>query len=333
MHALPGMWRVTGLALIISIIAVLIGTHEITIGPGAATLFPIIWAVILGGLVSIQRWWPVPIDAQYTSSKMLELGIVLFIVRLGTLVGPELHTLSDFGFALTFQEFGHVFGTVILALPVAVALRMGRSSIGATYSIDREPNLGYMAERFGGDSDEYRGALGVYIIGSVVGALYLGILAGFVASTGILDPLALALGAGVGSASMMAASSAAIAAQFPQQADQILAFAGASNLITETVGVYVTIFVSLPLALYLYKVWTRVFRIQHVEQVPAQGRSADEDGQARATSDAAAEETAAPGAGLGPRSPSRASGPKASLLARVRSALGWRSPPSPSWPR
>lgn len=262
-----GIWRVTGLALVISIVAVLIGTYEIDIGPGSAILFPIIWAVLLGALVSVQRWWPVPLAAQYTASRMLEIGIMLFIVRLGTLIGPELGTLSNFGYALIFQELGHIFGTVILALPIAVAIRMGRSSIGATYSIDREPNLGFMAERFGGNSPEYRGALGVYIIGSVFGALYIGLLAGFVASTGVLHPLALALGAGVGSASMMAASSSAIATQFPGSEDQILAFAGASNLITETIGVYVTIFVSLPLALYLYKWWTRVFRVRTADEV------------------------------------------------------------------
>jgi hypothetical protein len=249
-----GAWVV-----LISIIAEAIGTLKFQAGPGMIILFPLIWAILLGAIISVQKVRPMSYDIQRMSARVLEVGIMIFIVRLGTLIGPHIGDLYRVGWALSFQELGHVFGTVVIALPIAVWLGMGRASIGATYSIDREPNLAFMAERFGGDSDEYRGALAIYVLGSIVGALYIALLAGFLGGMHIFDPIALAMGSGVGSGSMMAAASSAIAAEFPAYKSQILAVAGASNLITEVIGVYVTVFISLPLAMRLYRFWQRVF--------------------------------------------------------------------------
>ncbi|HET7657343.1 MAG TPA: DUF3100 domain-containing protein [Bacillales bacterium] len=263
------MWLILGCTLVISIIAELIGTFKFQVGPGVIVLFPLIWAIVLAGFVSLQKWYPIPVRAQQFSAVIMEIGIMIFIVRLGTLIGPSLAKVFSSSAALLFQELGHIFGTVILALPIAILLKTGRASIGASYSIDREPNLAFIAERFGGNSDEYRGAVGVYVIGSIFGALYVGLLAGFLGGWNIFSPIALAMGAGVGSGSMMAAASSAIATEFPQYKDQILAFAGASNLITEVFGVYATIFISLPLAEVLYKFWNRLFFNQNVASAQA----------------------------------------------------------------
>lgn len=257
---------------IISVIAELIGTVKFQIGPGMAILFPMVWAILLGSIVSVQKLAPLNHDMQHTAGTILEVGIMIFIVRLGTLIGPHIADIYQVGWALGFQELGHVFGTVILILPLAVLLRMGRASIGATYSIDREPNLAYMAERYGGDSDEYRGALAIYVIGSIFGALYVALLAGFLGSARIFDPIALAMGSGVGSGSMMAAASAAIAIEFPAHKEEILAVAGASNLITEVIGVYVTVFISLPLAERLYSFWQRIMHRDGTDQATAAGQ-------------------------------------------------------------
>lgn len=90
-----------------------------------------------------------------------------------------------------------------------------------------------------------------YITGTVVGAIFISLLA----SSGLFNPLALAMGAGVGSESMMAAASGAIAAQEPpEMAKQVAAFAAASNLITTTVGIYFTLFLSLPVSNLVYRV-------------------------------------------------------------------------------
>ena len=34
-----------------------------------------------------------------------------------------------------------MFGSILLALPLAVLLRMGPATVGATFSIDREPSF------------------------------------------------------------------------------------------------------------------------------------------------------------------------------------------------
>lgn len=251
---------VLGGAALISVIAEIIGTRHLQIGPGQVILFPIIWAIVLGGLVSFQRFRPLSSESQQSALRLVSVGIMVFLVLVGTTVGASLDSLKDVTWVLALQEVFHLFGTVVIALPVAVAIRMGRASIGATYSIDREANLAYTAERYGPSSPEYRGTIGVYVFGSVFGALYLAVLAGYFSSAGWLDPLALAMGSGVGSGSMMAAASAAIASVYPELSDQILAHAAASNLMTQTIGTYVTCFIALPLAERLYPLWCRFFR-------------------------------------------------------------------------
>ena len=94
--------------------------------------------------------------------------------------------------------------------------------------------------------------MAVYICGTLFGAIWLGFVAGFVASLNIIHPYALAMGAGVGSGSMMAASSGAIAAAVPSMAKDILMYAGASNLLTSIIGVYFALFISLPVTVFLY---------------------------------------------------------------------------------
>lgn len=96
----------------------------------------------------------------------------------------------------------------------------------------------------------------MYVFGTLIGALYVTLLASFLAKSGIFSPLALAMGSGVGSGSVMAASSATIAQEFPAQADQILALAAVSNLITTVLGLYVGMYVALPLAERFYRLLT-----------------------------------------------------------------------------
>ncbi|MES1265401.1 MAG: DUF3100 domain-containing protein, partial [Variovorax sp.] len=76
---------------------------------------------------------------------------------------------------------------------------------------------------------------------------------GFVTSLHIFDPRSLAMGAGVGSGSLMAAAIGAISAQQPpEMVKQLTAIAAASNLLTTVVGFYFTLFLSLPVCVWLY---------------------------------------------------------------------------------
>jgi len=246
-------WRIHVFALVIVVISEFIGTKRVIVGPGVLLFLPMLYAMVIGAVISWPRLKVLKVPEMGAASSVLSLLTFMLIAKLGVMIGPSIGKLADSGAALSLQELGHFFGTVIMGLPIALLLGLGRESIGATYSIDREPNIAIIAERFGLDSPEGRGTMGVYICGTLFGAVWLGLFAGYLAALNIFHPYALAMGCGVGSGSMMAASSGAIKAVFPELGNDILVYAGASNLLTSTVGVYFCLFISLPATEYLYK--------------------------------------------------------------------------------
>jgi hypothetical protein len=266
------------IALVLTVVAELVGDHTIDLGIGTVTLYPLIWGILLGGVVSMQKAKPLPVAVQRYATQLVGLAVLLLGARLAFVVGANIPVLLDAGPALLLQELGHLFGTVLFSLPIAVALKMGRATVGACFSIDREGSFAIVGDKYGADSDEYRGVLSMYVFGTVIGALYVTLIATALAGAGIFDPLALAMGAGVGSGSVMAASSAAIAAEFPAQSDQILALAAVSNLITTVLGLYVGMYVALPAAERFYRLLTR-------RQAPAPEAAAPEPATARVTVD------------------------------------------------
>lgn len=246
-------------AAVILLVAEFIGSFTFKVGPGKVVLLPMIWALLLGAALGLtsDRWRSAArLDAktQFLAAAILQPALLLFISKLGLLVGSALPKLAAAGWALAFQELGHFVGTILLGLPLALLLGIKREAIGATFSVGREPSLAIIGEKYGMDSAEGRGVLAEYLTGTVFGAVFIAIFAGFVASLNIFHPLALAMGSGVGSGSMMAAASGAIAAQqTPEMAKSVLTFAAASNLITTTIGTYFTLFISLPMAVWGYR--------------------------------------------------------------------------------
>jgi len=252
--------RVYLLGLLIVVAAESIGTISFPVGPGKILLMPLVWAVMIGGVCSVfARAAPKPLGvdsaSQWYGALLLQPALLLLIAKLGLLVGGSLPKVVATGWSLIFQEFGHFFGTMLFGLPVALLLGIKREAIGATFSVGREPSLAIISEKYGLGSPEGRGVLAEYLTGTVFGAVFIGLLAGFVASLNIFDPIALAMGAGVGSGSMMAAASGAIAAQqTPEVAKEVAVFAGAANLLTTTIGTYFTLFLSLPFTIWAYGV-------------------------------------------------------------------------------
>jgi hypothetical protein len=247
-------------AAIVLVLAELIGSISIPLGPGKVVLLPMVWALLLGagvGIASKRLPGTIGIDnrAQLRAASILQPALLIFIAKLGLVVGGSLPVVFASGWALIFQEFGHFVGTVILGLPIALMLGIKREAIGATFSVGREPSLAIIGERYGMDSPEGRGVLAEYLTGTLFGALFIAIVAGFVTSLGIFHPNSLAMGSGIGSGSMMAAAAGAIAAQqTPEAAKEVMTLAAASNLITTTIGTYFTLFISLPLAVWGYRV-------------------------------------------------------------------------------
>jgi uncharacterized membrane protein YiaA len=252
-------WTVVTVSMLVSVAAVLIGTYKFQLGPAPVVLFPIIWAVVLGGILGTQRVRRVSGASRAVATLLLEIGIILFLARLGTQIGPSLAKVTEIGPAILLQEVGHIFGTVILALPIAVAMGLGRVAVGATWSIDRESFLAFAIQRFGVRSGEYRGVFSVWLLGSLFGAVFISLLAGFLGGLNIFDPRALALGLGLGSASMMLGGVGALSLLYPDQAGEIMALAALSNLVTNIVGFYAGVFLSLPLCRRLYAFWSRLF--------------------------------------------------------------------------
>jgi hypothetical protein len=246
-----------GVALVV-LIAEIIGVVQFQIGPGKVLLQPMVWALLLAAAWGIASpYLPTPLriglGLQTFAGQLLNAGLILFIVKMGFTVGGALPAVKQAGWALLFQEFGHTFGTLALGLPLALLLGVKREAVGATFSIGREGNLVIIGEKYGMNSPEGRGVLAEYITGTVLGALFIALLAGFIASLHIFDPRSLAMGAGVGSGSMMAAAIGAINGQSPpEMVKNLTAIASAANLMTAVLGFYFALFLSLPACSWLY---------------------------------------------------------------------------------
>jgi len=243
-------WRLHVTVLLIVIGAELVGSHEFAVGPGVVILLPMLYAIIIGIML---YFTPVISEKQSEKSEpLIVLGVALLLAKIGVIIGPDLPEIIAAGPALLLQELGNV-GTVLIALPVAMLLGLRRETVGMTHSVAREPNVGLIMDKFGFNSPEGRGVMAMYIFGTVFGAIFMGLLAGLLATITPIHPLSFAMASGIGSASMMAAASGSLISLFPEMEGQIAAYAGASNLLSLSTGLYVSIFIALPLTEKLYK--------------------------------------------------------------------------------
>ena len=142
----------------------------------------------------------------------------------------------------------------LLALPVAILLGMKREAIGSCHSINREYHMALINNIYGPDSAEARGSLSIYIVGGMVGTIYFGLMASVVGMTGWFHPQALGLGSGVGAGIMMASSSASLCAIYPEWTDTISAMASVGETIAGITGMYITMFIAIPMTDKLYTI-------------------------------------------------------------------------------
>lgn len=244
-------WKIYLAALIFIIIADSIGQIKIPLGPGTLILFPIFYSIFLGILSGPQILKIFKKPEVKAASKLVIVCICPFIAKLGINAGASIETVISAGPALLLQEFGNL-GTIFLSLPIALLLGLKREAVGACHSINRETNLALMQDVFGPDSAEARGSLSIYIIGGMVGTIFFGFMATVIASTGIFHPYSLGMASGVGAGIMMATATATLSEMFPAMADQISALASASETISGIDGIYMALFVGIPLCNWLY---------------------------------------------------------------------------------
>lgn len=244
-------YRIYISAFIMIIIADSIGQIKVPLGPGQLILFPIFYALILGILQGPHALKIFSCKEVKAASKLVIVAICPFVAKLGISAGANLPQVISAGPALLLQELGNL-GTIFLALPIALLLGLKRESIGAVHSINRETNLALISNVYGPESDEMRGSLSIYVIGGMVGTIYFGFMATLCAATNFFHPYALGMASGVGAGIMMASSTASLVEIYPAHADQILALAGMSETISGVTGIYVGLFIALPLCNKLY---------------------------------------------------------------------------------
>lgn len=252
-------------AFVIVVVTELIGEYTVNIGPVALVLFPMLYAVIIGIIITpdllgkkIKALREVISEKEINmAGDIVGIALVLLGIKYGSTVGPNLAKIIQAGPAFLAQEFGHILAPVV-SLPLALLFGFKREAVGACTSISRETALGVISEKYGINSPEGSGVLGTYLMGTVIGTIYFSVLGSVSIYTG-LHPYALGMATGVGSGSMMTAASAALTkvpqiAADPAMVDTILSYGATSNMMSSLTGLMFLVFISLPFANKLYAI-------------------------------------------------------------------------------
>ncbi|MEA4921487.1 MAG: DUF3100 domain-containing protein [Clostridiaceae bacterium] len=244
-------WKVHALCGVMVLAAEFIGKHAFAFGLVSFTMFPMLYTIIMGILLAVFKL--IPREMMETASPYITISVLMLGARSAATIGPNLGLIFSSGAALVLQEFGNL-GTIFFALPVGILiLGMGRSVVGAGFSISREGSLIVIGDMYGLDSDEGLGVMGGYITGTLFGTILCGLMASALANTGWFHPYALAMACGTGSASMMSAQVAPLMDIWPEMKEQIYALAYASNTLSGIDGLYMNLLLAIPISNGLYK--------------------------------------------------------------------------------
>ncbi|MFC0111925.1 DUF3100 domain-containing protein [Kibdelosporangium aridum] len=247
---------VTTLCALVTVGTEYAGALELRIGTFALVLLPLFFAFVITVAINMSLSWRRPDAAALIWSftgQLLQLLTVVFVVRAGVVLGAALPTIVEAGPAILVQSFGKT-GTALLAFPAALLLGFGRASIGATFSVGREPSIALVTERYGISGPEGSGVLATYICGTLFGSLFFSALAGVGSAIPLFSSTALAMACGVGSGGMTISCAGSLAhgsRDLPQ--DEILALATASDVLTYVTTVLLGTFVVLPVLERLYR--------------------------------------------------------------------------------
>ncbi len=251
-------WKLHVLSLMIVIAAEFIGIRKI----GILVLMPILYATVIGGVISTPKFKILSMGDMEIASKIFPIALMILLAKVGLGVGPKIAELMSAKGTIFLQMFGHFFGTAALGLPVAMLLGLRRESVGASYSLGREAQVAIIADKYGLNSEEGYGVMGVFIVGTVLGALWTSVLTSLLCNIGIFHPYALALGAGTSSMSMSTAALEVINSYYPDPAikDTVQAYTNTSNLLVNVLGLYANMFITLPLTSVCYNFLNRFRR-------------------------------------------------------------------------
>lgn len=244
-------WKVHALCLALVLASEAIGIYKVPLGKLSFTLLPMLYALVFGIILAVAKL--VKPEMMTTASPYIGISVMYLTAKMGASIGPNLKAVMQAGPALILQEFGNL-GTIFFSLPVAVLVfKMGRQAVGACFSISREGSLAIVGNLYGLDSAEGQGVMGAYITGTLVGTIFNGIMASMCVASGLFHPFALGMAAGTGSASMMSAALGPVVEAYPQMADQISAYAASSQVLTSVDGLYMSLFIALPVTNWMYR--------------------------------------------------------------------------------
>lgn len=267
-------WKVHVFVLIFVVVAEFIGIRPVVLFDGMMkfSLLPMLYVLVFGIILALLK--VIPRESMTQASPCIGIATMWLISKLSTSIGPNLGAILEAGPALILQEFGNL-GTIFFSVPIAIfVFKMGRQAVGAGFSNSREGSLALMGSMYGLDSPQGQGVMGAYITGTILGTIFCGILASAIIAIGIFHPYSLAMAAGTGSASMMAAGMGPVIDAYPEMAEQIQAYAGTSNLLSTVDGLYMSLFIGIPLTNWLYKVLKGDERFEAAEKQRAEKRAA-----------------------------------------------------------
>ena len=249
-------WKVHALCGVMVLAAELIGKHSFAFGPLSFTLFPMLYTIIMGILLALFKL--IPRSMMETASPYITISVLMLGARSAATIGPNLGLIFTSGAALILQEFGNL-GTVLFSIPIGVLVfGMGRSVVGAGFSISREGSIIVIGDMYGLDSDEGLGVMGGYITGTIFGTIICGICSSILANTGWFHPYSLAMACGTGSASMMSANVAPLLDMWPDLADEVYALAYSSNVLSGMDGLYMSLLLAIPMSNGLYNLCWKI---------------------------------------------------------------------------
>lgn len=263
-------------ALIVITAAEMIGTQSLSFGTFSISLMPLAFAILITMVLGLPIFRKGFLQRIYSkanvqfSSKYLIFIMLPLMARYGADVAPQLREILNVGWVFIAQELGNL-GTVLLGLPVALLIGLRREAIGATLGLGREGELAYISEKYTLESKEGQGVLSLYIIGTLFGTIFFSLIAPIMLDIGFRVE-ALAMASGVGSASMMTASSATLIERVPEMESTILGYAAASQLLTSFLGTFTMVFLAVPLQRFLYNKLTKKKKQQ---EVPADVHAAE----------------------------------------------------------
>lgn len=276
-------YKIHIVVLLIVIVSMFIGVKEIKLTSSVSILLlPLIYALIIGLVLYLTP------QIKFVGKKQSKVAEGIMVIFIGVLIAKL--AASTGGFIDVIIKLGpvvvsHLIGSLgsLLALPVALLLGFKRASIGMSTSICREPDLGIIVDRYGFKSPEARGVLTIFLIGSIIGTVFISFLSSICASVLPLHPYSFAIASGVGSASMNVASVTPLMQLYPAMATELEALAGGSNLITFCFGIYLVIFVAIPIAEKLYSFLSPRIGKQNTEEIEVleekQNSSKDKNGK------------------------------------------------------